>query len=55
MLVRHALSIGPEHAMRLAIQTVNSGITEFERSAETLRLLAFNGVPHLSQDEVTPI
>jgi broad specificity phosphatase PhoE len=48
-LVADALAAGPEAAIQLNLQTRNTGITEMVRSRTTVRVVAFNAVPHLER------
>lgn len=50
-LVADALGAGAEAAIQLNLQTRNTGVSELVHGRRTLRLVAFNAVPHLEQPE----
>jgi broad specificity phosphatase PhoE len=46
-----ALEAGPDIAIQLNLQTRNTGVTEVVRASSGLRMVTFNGVPHLERPD----
>lgn len=52
-LVAAAVGAGAEGAIQLNLQTRNTGVTELMVGRSVMRLVAFNGVPHLERADRT--